>query len=72
MTMREPKADGFSGDANSTLAERAAAAARAELRGERAGILGVVGQAALPPLARRKTVPNRWSFLYVPPPQMAV
>jgi len=57
-------ADGRSGSqTDPTLAERAAAAARAELRGDRAGMLGVVGQAALPPLARTRSVPERWSLL---------
>jgi hypothetical protein len=48
------------------LAERAAKAARAELRGERAGILGAIGHAAptlLPAPTRR--VPERWSLVYV-------
>ena len=48
-----------------SLDERAAIAARAELRGERTGILGAVGAAPLPPLARRRPVPNTWTFLHV-------
>ena len=48
------------------LADRAALAARAELRGERAGILGVVGSADfLRPLARTRRPPERWSLLHV-------
>jgi len=61
--------DGAANQANSregsSLAERAARAARAELRGERAGILGAIGEAARAPLARNRTVPDRWSFLHV-------
>jgi len=48
-----------------TLHERAAAAARAELRGERAGILGVLGPATLAPLSRARSVPERWSLIHV-------
>jgi hypothetical protein len=56
----KPKRDGAS------LAERAAAAARAELRGDRTAMLGAVGPAApdlLP--ARSRRVPERWSVLHV-------
>jgi hypothetical protein len=52
-------------DAARSLDERAAIAARAELRGERTGILGATGQAPLAPLARARRVPDRWSFIYV-------
>ena len=48
-----------------TLPERAAVAARAELRGERGGILGALGPAVLAPLTRARTVPERWSLLHV-------
>ena len=48
-----------------TLHERAAAAARAELRGERDGILGALGPSVLAPLARARTVPERWSLVHV-------
>lgn len=49
-----------------TLAERAAQAARSELRGERTGILGAVGESTLPgALSRTRRVPERWSFVYV-------
>ena len=47
------------------LAERAAAAADAELRGERAGILGAIGRSTLSPLTRPRRVPDRWSFFHV-------
>ena len=48
------------------LGERAAAAARAELRGERTGILGASGRPALIPLGlRRRTLPACWSVLAV-------
>jgi hypothetical protein len=47
------------------LAERAAIAARAELRGQRDGILGAIGPATPAPLARQRTVPERWSLLHV-------
>lgn len=48
-----------------SLDQRAAIAARAELRGERTGILGALGQTALPSLNRPRRVPDRWSFVYV-------
>jgi hypothetical protein len=47
------------------LSSRAAAAARAELRGDRTGILGAIGAAAPIPLGRTRTVPDRWSFIFV-------
>jgi hypothetical protein len=53
------------GEAARSLNERAAAAARAELRGERSGILGAVGLIAPPRLARMRRVPGRWSLLHV-------
>ena len=69
MTVREwtqADADAAAGDARiSDLAERAEVAARAELRGERQGILGAIGQTTLAPLARSRLVPDRWSLLHV-------
>ena len=53
------------GDAVPSLTDRAAKAARAELRGERAGILGAVGLSALPLLVRPRRVPERWTFIHV-------
>lgn len=48
------------------LEERAAVAARAELRGERTGILGATGRMARVPLGlRSRTLPARWSVLAV-------
>ena len=48
------------------LTERAAAAARAELRGERAGILGAIGASAMPQaFTRARSVPDRWSLVHV-------
>jgi hypothetical protein len=47
------------------LGERAAIAARAELRGERTGILGAIGEASLLPLKRPRRVPDTWTFLHV-------
>jgi hypothetical protein len=52
-------------DARNRLAARAAAAARAELRGEREGILGAIGRTAPAPLSRQRSVPDRWSLLHV-------
>lgn len=52
-------------EAELSLVERAAAAARAELRGERTGILGAVGRAAPPVRVRQRSVPERWSFVHV-------
>jgi hypothetical protein len=47
------------------LRERAAAAARAEISGDREGILGALGIATAAPLARAREVPDRWTFLFV-------
>ncbi len=57
--------DGDPVAADGTLAGRAATAARAELRGERTGILGAIGRAAPLPLAPARRVPDRWSLLFV-------
>jgi len=62
----EESADGLEPDAASRpLGERAAKAARAELRGERTGILGALGQSALLVSARARRIPERWSILHV-------
>jgi len=46
------------------LAARAATAARAELRGERDGILGALGRAEpRSPLRRARAVPQRWTLV---------
>jgi hypothetical protein len=50
---------------DATLTERAAAAARAELRGERENMLGAIGIAGPAPLSRAREVPERWTFLFV-------
>jgi hypothetical protein len=50
---------------DAALTTRAAAAARAELRGERESILGVIGVADPVPLSRAREVPERWSFIFV-------
>jgi hypothetical protein len=47
------------------LTERAKLAVRAELRGDRLGILGAIGEAGPAPLSRNRSVPDRWSFLHV-------
>ena len=52
-------------DAEPTLGERAAAAARAELRGDRQGILGAVGPVRLSSLIRARRAPESWSLLHV-------
>ena len=52
-------------DSDRPLAERAAEAARAELRGERAGILGATSASPLSLLLRPRRVPERWSLVYV-------
>jgi hypothetical protein len=58
--------NGIGGHSGPTLTERAEAAARAELRGDRAGMLGVVGAAAaLPPLVPARSVPERWSLIHI-------
>jgi hypothetical protein len=71
MTMAKPKrldsdrSNEDSGDDARSLSERAAKAARAELRGERAGMLGATSASPLPLLLRPRRVPERWSFIYV-------
>ena len=52
-------------DGERSLAERAAEGARAELRGERAGILGALGSSAPQTLLRARRVPDRWSVIFV-------
>jgi len=53
-------------DLGQSLTERAATAARAELRGERAGILGAIGTSATPrAFSRARPVPDRWSLVHV-------
>ncbi len=47
------------------LKERATTAARAELRGERAGILGAKEFAMPARLTRARSVPERWSLIHV-------
>jgi hypothetical protein len=54
-----------SGDEVASLSERAAKAARSELRGERAGILGATSASPLSLLLRPRRVPERWSLVYV-------
>lgn len=62
----QPQRSGASENGPEALAERAAKAARAELRGERSGILGAIGHAALPQLPlRTRRVAERWSLVYV-------
>ncbi|HEY1982773.1 MAG TPA: hypothetical protein VGH13_22060 [Xanthobacteraceae bacterium] len=51
--------------ADLNLTSRAAAAARAELRGDRTGILGAIGETLPVPLGRMRSVPDRWSFIHV-------
>lgn len=51
--------------ADLSLNERAAEAARAELHGERTGILGALGPATQMPLVRARHVPDRWSLIHV-------
>lgn len=52
-------------DGAQSLDQRAARAARAELRGERHAILGATGLAPLAPPPRARRVPERWSFIHV-------
>jgi hypothetical protein len=52
-------------DDEAPLRERAAAAASAELRGERTKILGATGQTSLQSLIRARRVPERWSVPHV-------
>ena len=54
------------GAAKHDLIERAAAAAAAELRGDRAGILGALGiSAPARSSLRARAIPDRWSFVHV-------
>lgn len=48
-----------------SLEDRAAKAARAELRGERTGILGASAKSPLPRLKQRRRVPKNWSWPHV-------
>ena len=52
-------------EADAALDERAVTAARAELRGERTGILGATGRLSLPRLDPPRRVPERWTFVHV-------
>ncbi len=52
-------------DVEQTLTERAAAATRAELRGERSGILGAVARKPLLPLIHAPPRPEHWSLVHV-------
>ena len=61
----QAQSDNSGNEQGTDLAARAALAARAELRGEREGILGAVARTAYAPLARSRTVPDRWSLLHV-------
>jgi hypothetical protein len=63
--MRESMADRSPDDSELSLEQRAVIAARAELRGERTGILGATGQIPLASLSRARRVPERWSFIHV-------
>ena len=58
-------ADRSPDDSELTLEQRAVIAARAELRGERTGILGATGRLPLPPRRRDRQLPDRWSFIHV-------
>ena len=53
------------GDPEAALDRRAVAAARAELRGERTGILGATGRLSLPRLNPPRRLPERWTFVHV-------
>ncbi len=53
------------GKGDTPLHERAAAAARAELRGERTGILGATGETTLRALVHAHRVPARWTVPHV-------
>lgn len=52
-------------EAEPTLIERAARAARSELLGERTGILGALGESATAGLRRTRPAPERWSVVHV-------
>lgn len=67
---RDPRDDSQAHEATpanaaATLNDRAVAAARAELRGERTGILGATGRLSLPRLEPPRRVPERWTFVHV-------
>jgi hypothetical protein len=61
----QPSSDRDGDHAAPDLAERAAEGVRAELRGDRLGMLGTLGEAAPASLSGNRTVPDRWSFLHV-------
>lgn len=67
---RDPRDDSQAHEATpanaaATLDDRACAAARAELRGERTGILGATGRLSLPRLEPPRRLPERWTFVHV-------
>jgi hypothetical protein len=63
---RQQARHGRSSEPRQDLTERAASAARAELRGDRRGILGAIGPSAPPrSFLRARPVPDRWSFVHV-------
>ena len=52
-------------EADAALRDHAATAARAELSGDRAGILGALGHASPLPLMPVRRAPERWSLVHV-------
>jgi hypothetical protein len=58
-------ADAADAEASALLRAHAEIAARAELGGERSGILGATERRPLPALLRPRRVPERWSFLHL-------
>jgi hypothetical protein len=62
---RSRSSDQHSNQGRFSLVEHAEEAARAELRGNRLGILGAIGEAGPATLSRNRIVPDRWSFLHV-------
>ena len=60
-----PHRAGDTPDPAQPLDEQAAKAARAELRGERTGILGALGEARPLRSVRARQVPDRWSVVHV-------
>jgi hypothetical protein len=52
-------------EAHEPLEQRAAVAARAELRGDRAGILGAIAPMRLPSRGRERRAPDRWTLIHV-------
>jgi hypothetical protein len=65
LTAEPPQKQRRERDHEPSLTERAAVAARAELRGDRTKILGALGRSDAAPLTRARRIPEQWGVLHV-------